>query len=121
MGKRDFLGGYKHYDANTEAPGNPRRWRQAFHSAMGFEEAQEVINEAKTRGDTPLVILGLSGTPTWNQVKKAYHKMALKYHPDVYKAPEPDELMKKLGAANATEMMKKINAAYVILERQYGK
>lgn len=120
MAQRDFLGGYKTYDRDTEAPGGPRQWRQAFASAMGYEEAEEIINEAKTRGDTPLGILGLSGKPSWNEIKTAYRKMARKYHPDVYKG-EPDALMKHLKALNPTEMMKKINAAYVVLERQYGK
>lgn len=106
---RGFMDGYKTYDADGEGYGGPKQWRQAFHGAMGFEEAEEIINEAKTKGDTPLGILGLSGRPTWNEIKKAYRRMAMKYHPDVNKAPD------------ATEQMKKINAAYVVLERQYGK
>jgi DnaJ-class molecular chaperone len=116
---KDFMGGYKRYDT-SRGFGGPRRWRQAFQGAMGFEEAEEVINEAKAHGNTPLGILGLSGKPAWNEIKRAYRKMATTYHPDVYRG-EPDALMKQLKAADPTEMMKKINAAFVVLERQYGK
>lgn len=109
MAKRGFLDGYKTYDPTTEGYGKPRQWRGEFRAAMGFEEAEEIINESKTKGVTPLGILGLIGRPTWNQIKSAYRQKAREFHPDVNKSPD------------ATEMMKKINAAYVVLERQYGK
>lgn len=107
MAKRGFMDGYKTYDPNKDGYGNAKQWRGDFHAAMGFEEAEEILRA--TPDDTPLGILGLSGQPTWNEIKKAYRRMARKYHPDVNKSPD------------ATDQMKKINAAYVILERQYQK
>lgn len=107
MAKRDFLGGYKTYDPGAEGYGNAKQWRGEFHSTMGFEEAEEVLRAAP--GDTPLGILGLPLGSTWNAIKSAYRRLAREWHPDVCKKPE------------ALEQMKRINAAYVILERQYGK
>ena len=48
-------------------------------------------------------ILGLSSSVTKEEIKKAYRKLALEWHPDKNKAP------------NAHEMFIKINEAYLIL------
>lgn len=48
-------------------------------------------------------ILGLSASATREEVKKAYRKLALEWHPDKNKSP------------NAHEMFIKINEAYLIL------
>jgi curved DNA-binding protein CbpA len=44
-------------------------------------------------------ILGLAKTATEDEVKKAYRKLALKYHPDKNSAPGADEAFKKLAQA----------------------
>jgi DnaJ-class molecular chaperone len=106
--KRAFMDGYPIYDPGAEGYGNPKQWRNKFRATMGFEEAEEVLR-AMPGDSSPLSILGLSGRPTWNEIKAAYRRMARKYHPDVN--PSPD----------ATEQMKKINAAFAVLERQYQK
>jgi hypothetical protein len=105
--KKGFLDGYKTYNPKTEGYGNEREWRQTFAARMGFDEAQEILRGVKDK--TPLGILGLSGKPAWNEIRSAYRKMARQFHPDVYKE------------ADATQRMQEINAAYVVLERQYGK
>jgi curved DNA-binding protein CbpA len=51
-----------------------------------------------------LNILGLNYRATFEQIKKAHRKLALKYHPD---KPDGDE-----------ERMQKINAAFDRLEEQ---
>jgi len=58
--------------------------------------------------------LGVSESASADEIKKAYRKLARKYHPDINKTPE------------AEEKFKEINAAYEILsdeekKRQYDQ
>lgn len=101
--KKPFMAGYRTYDT-SEGFGNPQEWVSSFYQRMGFDKAVEVLGE-----DDPLVILGLNAAATWDDVKKAYKKLFLFWHPDRNKAE------------NAEEMTKKINAAYEVLEQRYGK
>ena len=70
---------------------------------MGFEEAQEIlgVNDHYT-------ILEISQDSTFEQIKKQYHKMAIKWHPD-----------KNIGQ-DTNEKMKEIIAAYTILKKKFN-
>lgn len=107
--KKGFMDGYRRYDADREGYGSSRQWRSAFRERMGADEAREVL-----RDKHPLAVLGLSAGATWNEIRRAYRALAMKFHPDhcgVRGIPE----------AEATERMKEINAAYVLLEHQHDK
>ena len=54
-------------------------------------------------------ILGISKDANVDEIKKAYHKNALKYHPD------------KNRGENAEEMFKKVVEAYEVLSDPYKK
>lgn len=54
-------------------------------------------------------ILGIKKTATKDEIKKAYHVLAKKYHPDVYKG------------SDATRKMMDINKAYEILKNDFTR
>ncbi len=44
-------------------------------------------------------IMGVSRDATQDEIKRAYRKLARKYHPDVSKEPDAEEKFKQLGEA----------------------
>ena len=44
-------------------------------------------------------IMGLQREATQDEIKRAYRKLARKYHPDVSKASDAEELFKEVGEA----------------------
>ena len=57
-------------------------------------------------------ILGVARTASIDDIKKAYKKLAHKYHPDVTKDPKGEEKFKEIGEAYATLKDKEKRAAY---------
>lgn len=90
---------YKTYDTSN-GYGSAYEWRRTFKKRMKPDEAKDILQE-----DDPYIILGLNITANRAEIKRAYYDMAMKWHPD--RNPGNIEL--------ATEMMKKINAAYCLL------
>lgn len=61
----------------------------------------------------PYSTLEISRHATFEEIEKAYKKMARKYHPDRYQTPKEQEL--------ATKIMSSINAAYGFFKKKHGK
>ena len=90
------------YGTYTGPAGNASQWRQAFSEAMGRDEAEEII---AGQSDSPWVILGVNPNATPSEVKSAYRRMMLKYHPD------------KCGnTTGSNERAKRIIAAYTVMK-----
>jgi DnaJ-class molecular chaperone len=91
---------YKRYDPEREGYGSKSEWRRSFRERMNPDECSRILGE-----DDPYAILGIRNPSTKDAIKKAYYKMAMKWHPD--RNPHQVEL--------ANETMKRINAAYDLL------
>lgn len=63
--------------------------------------------------------LGVQKTASADEIKKAYRKLARKYHPDISKEPDAEEKMKEINEANAVLSDKEKRAAYDQLGSQY--
>ena len=44
-------------------------------------------------------VLGVSKNATEDEIKKAFRKLAMKYHPDVNKSPDAEEKFKEINQA----------------------
>lgn len=60
----------------------------------------------------PYRVLGIDSSATDDEVKKAYRRMAMKYHPD--RVADMSEEMQR----NAAEQMKEINQAYEVIKQR---
>lgn len=104
MAKKGFLEGYKIYNPEEEGYGDPEQWQQSFSARMGYEKAKEFLGETD-----PYSVLGILSNSTWEIIKSAYRKMAMKWHPD-----------RNIGDSDAVKMFKKVQAAYEVLEKKHG-
>jgi DnaJ-class molecular chaperone len=103
MAKRPFTMHYRTYD-DTTGRGNPRQWRSTFRSAMGLDEARARLGDR-----SPWEVLGVSLNATADQVRSAYRRLALKWHPD-------RAVLNGLTEAEAHVRMQELTAAYTVLE-----
>lgn len=98
MAKKGFMDGYKTYNPEVEGYGDESQWRDAFNQRMGYKEAKRIISD-----ESPYSILEILPGASLAEIKKAFRKMAMKWHPD------------KNPGVDTTEIMQKIIAAYTIL------
>jgi len=97
--KKGFMDCYKKtYNPEVEGYGDESQWKQAFNHRMGWNEAKVILNN-----DDAYSILGILITATLDEIKSAFRKMAMKWHPD------------KNPGVDTTEKMQKIIAAYTFL------
>ncbi len=96
--RRGFLDGYPTYD-DSEGRGSPEEWQSAFNERMGLDEAARILGD-----DEPLAILGLQAGATADDIKKAWRREAMKWHPD-----------RNGGSADCAEKFIRAQAAYVKL------
>lgn len=101
--KKGFLDGYKTYDTSNGF-GSSSQWQEAFNKRMSMDDAVKILNE-----DDPYTMLGVKRGDVFNIVKKAFRKMAMKFHPD--KNPGSEKEM--------NEKMQKIIAAYTIIKNAF--
>lgn len=81
--------------------GLPRVYSELGHqpTASGRSQLGEATLHRENMGKDFYKILGLSKDASEDQLKKAYRKMALKYHPDKNKSPGAEEKFKEVAEA----------------------
>jgi DnaJ-class molecular chaperone len=99
VAKKSFLDGYRTYDT-SKGFGNPEGWREAFYQRMNKGDAEKYL-----QSDSPDYILGVDKNATEIEIKRAFRRLIMQWHPD----RNPDRTQE------AEEMTKKIIAAYSIL------
>lgn len=72
----------------------------------------EVISEARLEFKDYYATLGVPRDAGADQIKKAFRKLARKYHPDVSKEPDAEQRMKEINEANAVLSDPEKRAAY---------
>ncbi len=73
-----------------------------FYKDDAYRKSQEQVKPKTQTNDWRmpyLRILGLSAAATANDIKQAYRKLAMKYHPDRNKDPKAEEIFKKIKSA----------------------
>lgn len=65
--------------------GSTEQWRAAFREAMSPEEAEQIIGD-----DSPWGILGISHGASADEIKRAWRKKALEFHPDRHPADKKE-------------------------------
>ena len=80
----------------------------------GYSGNSRNAGRSAASGKNPYKVLGIDSSATDEEVKKAYRRMAMKYHPD--RVAGMSEEMQR----NAAEQMKEINEAYEIIKTGRG-
>jgi hypothetical protein len=101
---KDIFAKYPRYDT-SQGFGNPAQWKAAFEERMGIPEAKSVL-----RGRGPRGVLGVSQDATWDEIRKAFRRLALEHHPD-----------RAVDKEAATKKFKDVAAAYAILAEEFGQ
>jgi len=106
MARRADIWSGRPYGSYEGTRGSAEEWAEAFRETWEETTAQKIIGDDPA---TPWTILGVAQGSNWDLVKQAYRKLVRRWHPDVCKEPE------------AEEMCKRIVAAYATLEKWFGK
>ena len=87
-----------------------------FERHVGHSDSSQYSHSGRASSSSyskdPYRVLGIDSSATDEEVKKAYRKMAMKYHPD--RVAGMSEEMQR----NAAEQMKEINEAYEVIKQR---
>ncbi|MBO4599968.1 MAG: TerB family tellurite resistance protein [Bacteroidales bacterium] len=108
INSRDYLSMYtRHVGARSSGSGS------SYSGGSGYSGSSRSSSYSTSRKD-PYKVLGISSNATDEEVKKAYRRMAMKYHPD--KVETLGEEVKK----NAEAQVREINEAYEQIKTARG-
>ncbi|MBR1785445.1 MAG: TerB family tellurite resistance protein [Bacteroidales bacterium] len=88
--------------------------RHVGHGDAGYSGGSRQGSSSGSYSKDPYRVLGIDSSATDDEVRKAYRRMAMKYHPDKV-AGMSEEIQR-----NAAEQMKEINQAYEVIKQRRG-
>lgn len=90
-------------------------YQETYSSSQqqSYQSSSRKNDFSETQGYDPYATLEVSPNASFEEIEKAYRKMARKYHPDRYQNAEDRE--------TATKVMSVINASYTFLKQKHGK
>lgn len=103
----DIAASRRRYNPEVEGYGSPTQWQEAFRVRMDLEEARQVVGDRTPRG-----ILGVGPTATLAEIKQAFRKLIVAFHPDRIATSG-------LSIAEATRRTREVNAAYAVLVAEF--
>jgi len=108
----DYLRGRPEYDHYRQA--YEEEYQQQSGGQNHSSRQQQYSNASGQSLDyDPYKALEISPGASWDEIEKAFKKMARKYHPDRFQSEKEQELANKL--------MSMINASYSFLKQKHGK
>ena len=84
---------------NKSSPHQPPPESSQSRSSFSPEQVKEVKEFMKRNKDDYYKVLGVERTSNQDEIKKAYKKLALKFHPDKNQSPGADEAFKNISVA----------------------
>ena len=93
---------------DARSSGYRKQYRQSYGNTSSTNAP------APRRNEDPYTILGVRRGDGAAKIKKAYHKLALKYHPDKLKSSSMN------GGEDPAEVFKRINEAYSKVQEELG-
>lgn len=94
---------YTQYESN---------WQQRNYNQGSYQ--RQYNNSSTNQGPDPYKVLGIDSSATDDEVKRAYRRLAMKYHPDKM------ESMGESIKTQAEEQFRKINEAYETIKKNRG-
>ena len=92
---KGFMDVYKkRYKPEETGYGNPDKWKFAFDERMDRETAKGILS-----GRDPYRILGVSPDADKYEIKSAYRKLAMEFHPDKNPGKDTKEIWLEIQAA----------------------
>ncbi|PKL74234.1 MAG: hypothetical protein CVV27_21560 [Candidatus Melainabacteria bacterium HGW-Melainabacteria-1] len=110
----DYFRQQPEYQNNRQFFEDEYQQQYGHNSGQQYRSQQSHGNShSETQGYDPYSVLEISAGASFEDIEKAYRKLARKYHPDRFQTAEDRE--------TATRVMSIINASYTFLKQKHGK
>jgi hypothetical protein len=92
--RKSIFDRYETYDPSVEGYGSQEQWQRTFNNVFTQSELDKILN-----GENPRTILGVGSNASIEEIKTAYKKKALLFHPDKNIGKDTTNDFQRIGAA----------------------